>query len=295
MKAFILCAGKGERLKPFTDSLAKPAIPFLNIPMLFYPVWALKKLGIKNFLVNTHHLPKTIEDTIQQCPDRNLNFETYFESTLLGSGGPLAKAKISLKTEDHFILANGDSVFFLHHENVLQDFVKFHKENKATATIFLTQHTERTQNHGSVWVDAKNFITGFGKTKPSNMNESDPMHYVGLIIMNRDCLDWFEEKESNIFYDIFMQKLKTQKIMAYISSDVTWFETGNINDYFSAFLSVYSLLKKSSQNSAQAFIQKNYAAMLKDFFPNLRLAADAQLTLPKDTQQLLQQNRSILK
>ena len=295
MKAFILCAGKGERLKPFTDTLAKPALPFLNIPMLFYPVWALKKLGIRNFLVNTHHLPKTIEETIQNCPDRGITFETYFEPNLLGSAGPLAKAKASLNTEEHFILANGDSVFFLHHENALQDFVKFHKDSKATATIFLTQHTEKTKNHGSVWVDAKNNIRGFGKTKPNEENDSDPMHYVGLIIMNRECLGWFEEKESNIFYDIFVQKLKTHKIMGYISSDVTWFETGNINDYFEALTTMYSLLTKSSQNPGQAYIQKNFANMLKDFFITAKIAANTPLSLPKDTPDLIQQNRNILK
>lgn len=295
MKAFILCAGKGERLKPFTDSLAKPAIPFLNIPMLFYPVWALKKIGIRTFLVNTHHLPETVEDTIKSCPDRSLKFETFFESDLLGSAGPLAKAKDSLKTEEHFILANGDSVFFLHNENVLQNFVKFHKDNKATATIFLKQHTEQTKNHGSVWVDSKNHITGFGKTRPNEENDSDPMHYVGLIIMSRECLDWFEEKESNIFYDIFIKKLNSHKILGYISNDVTWFETGNIKDYFEAFTNIYSLLRKSSQNPAQAYIQKSFAAMLKDFFITAKLAADAPLTLPKNTPDLLQQNRSILK
>lgn len=287
MKAFILAAGKGERLKPFTETLAKPAIPFLNIPMLFYPVWMLKDLGIKEFHVNTHHLPKTIEQVIAICPDKNLKFKTYFEESLLGSAGPLAKARNDLKTDDDFILANGDTVCFLQNQNVLKDFVKFHKDQKSMTTIFLTPHTDKTKNHGSVWIDSNNQVRGFGKTKPENANDAQAMHYVGLIMINRECLDWFEEKESNIFYDVFVQHLNDKKIMGFVSSEISWYETGNIKDYFAALTDVFETLKTKKIDSLAAIIQ--------DFFKDKKLTDQVPQHPPSDIGQLIELNRNLLK
>lgn len=287
MKAFILAAGKGERLKPFTETLAKPAIPFLNIPMLFYPVWMLKDLGIKEFHVNTHHLPKTIEQVIAACPDQNLKFKTYFEENLLGSAGPLAKAKADLKTDETFILANGDTVCFLQNQNVLKDFVKFHKDQNATASIFLTTHTDKTKNHGSVWIDSKNLVCSVGKTKPENTDDAQPMHYVGLILMNRECLDWFEEKESNIFHDVLLKHLNDKKIMGYVSNEISWYETGNIKDYFAALTDVLQTLKTKKIASLTAMIQ--------DFFKGKKVIDQIPSQPPSDISQLVELNHNLLK
>lgn len=293
MKALVLCAGKGERLRPFTNTLAKPAIPFLNIPMLYYNLWYLRNFGIKEFIINTHHLPHTVQWAADHYPDKSIRFYIEHEPNLLGSAGPLAKNKALLGVENNFILANGDTVFFLHHEKVLQDFLKFHQDNKADATILVIRHTENTKNFGSVWIDSKNRVRGFGKS--SSANETDPMHFVGLILMSRECLQWCEEKESNIFYDVFTKHLTNKKIMAYLSSDISWYETGNINDYWSAMSQVHSLLFSKSQGSSQAFIQKNFYKMFSDFFPGSKFLDKLQKEQPKDMSELLAANKNLVK
>ena len=57
MKAMLLSAGYGNRFKPHTNKVAKPAIPFLNIPMLGYPIYYLEQIGIEKLAINTHYLP----------------------------------------------------------------------------------------------------------------------------------------------------------------------------------------------------------------------------------------------
>lgn len=294
MKAFVLCAGKGERLRPFTDHLAKPAIPFLNIPMMYYTIWTLKNLGIGDFLLNTHHLPGSIEAALQNCPDKKLHFKTYFEPALLGSGGPLAKARGEFTSEAPFLLVNGDTIFFLHNKQVLQDFYNFHVAKKAMASILLIPHTEKTKSFGSVWIDAKNQVTGFGKTPPKNGGHADPEHFIGLILMSKKCLDWFEEKESNIFYDVFTPHLNEQKIFGYVSKDITWFETGNINDYWSAMTTMHAVLTKKPATATEAFMQKNFQAMLNEFFPDAKLADRMPIEVPKNIEELLKANKDLI-
>ena len=58
MRAMILTAGLGTRLRPITDRYAKPAVPFLNVPLLCYPLELMRELGAKRLVLNTHHLPE---------------------------------------------------------------------------------------------------------------------------------------------------------------------------------------------------------------------------------------------
>ena len=59
-KALVLCAGLGTRLQPYTNKRAKPAIEFFGLPMLGYSLYPMIRMGIQQFVVNTHHLPETI-------------------------------------------------------------------------------------------------------------------------------------------------------------------------------------------------------------------------------------------
>ena len=84
----ILAAGLGTRLQPYTNKLAKPVFPFLNLPMLCYPLYYLEKSEIKNLVVNTHHLPETVkEKVLKETKDQNYNVSFSDESPdILGTG-----------------------------------------------------------------------------------------------------------------------------------------------------------------------------------------------------------------
>ena len=60
MKAFILAAGFGTRLWPLTEDRTKPAIPFLNRPLIAYCVEYLARHGIRDIIINLHHQPDSI-------------------------------------------------------------------------------------------------------------------------------------------------------------------------------------------------------------------------------------------
>ncbi len=166
------------------------------------------------------------------------------------------------------------------------------------ATILLIPHTDKTKSFGSVWIDSKNQVTGFGKTPPKDGAHDDPAHYIGLILMSKKCLDWFEEKESNIFYDVFTPHLNEKKIFGYVSKDITWFETGNITDYWSALTTMHGVLTRKPQTATEAFMQKNFQAMLNDFFPAAKLAEQMPKNIsgeiPKNIEELLAVNNNLI-
>ena len=110
MHAMIFAAGLGTRLKPHTDFSPKPCIPFLNLPLINYPIHQLLGVGIKRLVVNTHHFPTHVEHVVTAAL-RNTDVELIFsdeQPKILDSGGGLYRAKPHLD-DDSFIVANSDA------------------------------------------------------------------------------------------------------------------------------------------------------------------------------------------
>src|SRR4051812_30310051 len=106
-KGMILSAGLGTRLLPITGTLPKPLVPILNIPNVVHTLDLLKRAGIKQVVLNLHHLSKQIEEYFGDGSRWGLDVRYSFESTLLGTGGGLKKAEAFFEGEP-FVLANCD-------------------------------------------------------------------------------------------------------------------------------------------------------------------------------------------
>ena len=109
MKAFILAAGFGTRLRPLTDHIPKPMIPILNIPSLFYTFFLLKQAGITEIICNIHHHAVAIRRFIESSDLPGLAITFSEEPVILGTGGGLKKCE-KLLDDDDFILVNSDII-----------------------------------------------------------------------------------------------------------------------------------------------------------------------------------------
>ena len=89
MKALILCAGKGERLKPLTAAIPKPMIQIKNKPVLEYLIMLCKKHGIKEIAINTSYLPEKIKECFANGEKFGVKIIYSFEKELLGTAGAL--------------------------------------------------------------------------------------------------------------------------------------------------------------------------------------------------------------
>jgi MurNAc alpha-1-phosphate uridylyltransferase len=104
--AFVLAAGLGTRLRPYTDNLPKPLVPVQCRPLLDYIFDHLKDAGIKNITVNLHHKADALREFLALRSD--LTITQSYETELLETGGGIKKALSTLGTEPFFIV-NGDA------------------------------------------------------------------------------------------------------------------------------------------------------------------------------------------
>ncbi len=270
MKAMVLAAGLGTRLRPYTDQLAKPAIPFLNIPLFYYSVGLLqsaKNFSIDQFVLNAHHKPEQIR-MLAQSVGAEVSLE---KDAPLGSGGGIWQAREHFKNEKDFFVTNGDEVILPTHLELMDRMLEQHQNSGAIATILVKRDPRVGTQFGGVWANPAREVFGFGKQSPAKLSSPaclaeslEAFHYVGILILNSRLFQYFPEGESNILYDVIMQAiLKNEKVEIFID-DCRWFETGNIKDYLHA---TGEALKEFEKNPKDLFL--NY--FMNQFAPGFSL------------------------
>lgn len=138
MKALIFAAGKGTRLKPFTDHHPKALAPVNGVPLLERNIRYLQSYGINDFVINIYHFGEQITDFLA----RNDNFGARIEISdekdeLLETGGGLVFARHFLDHGEDFLIMNADILTDLN----INEFVKFHKEQKDFATLAVSDRS----------------------------------------------------------------------------------------------------------------------------------------------------------
>ncbi|MFI4937816.1 MAG: N-acetylmuramate alpha-1-phosphate uridylyltransferase MurU [Candidatus Berkiellales bacterium] len=107
MRAMILAAGRGNRLRPLTDTCPKPLIQVGGKPLIAYHIENLKKAGISKIIINVSHLAEKIQDFLGDGEKWDVAISYSFEPTMLEVGGGIFKA-LPLLGQDPFIIVNGD-------------------------------------------------------------------------------------------------------------------------------------------------------------------------------------------
>lgn len=132
MKALILAAGMGERLRPLTDVTPKPMLELGGHPLIHYPLAMLHRAGIAEVAINLHHLASVIQRGLGDGSQLGLHITYAPEPVLLGTGGPLNGLRNFLR-DDTFVIANSDTILDLD----LSAMLAFHRDRAALATIAL--------------------------------------------------------------------------------------------------------------------------------------------------------------
>jgi mannose-1-phosphate guanylyltransferase len=136
MKAMILAAGLGTRLRPLTDHRPKALVEVAGRTMLEITLSRLRSFGIRDVIINVHHLADMILEYLKANDDFGMRIEVSREEDLLDTGGGLKKAAYFFfeeptVTEEPFILHNVDVISTID----LRRMVRFHTENQALATL----------------------------------------------------------------------------------------------------------------------------------------------------------------
>jgi len=132
MKAFLLAAGLGTRLRPLTDTVPKCLVTIAGTPLLDIWLDLLAKAGVTEVLVNLHHLPQQVVDHLARRPQPT-RVRTVFEPTLLGSAGTLLHNRDFVAGEPMFLAVNADGLT----DFDLTTLVDAHRTLGAVATLAL--------------------------------------------------------------------------------------------------------------------------------------------------------------
>jgi len=155
VKAFLLAAGVGSRLRPITDVTPKCMLTVGDRPMLDIWLDALCRAGVDEVLVNLHHLPDVVSCHIaaRTAPPA---VRTFFEPDLLGSAGTLVANRRWVEGEELFLACYADNLT----DFDLRTLIDAHREHGPVATLTVF-HSERPSAGGVVELDAAGRVTGF--------------------------------------------------------------------------------------------------------------------------------------
>jgi NDP-sugar pyrophosphorylase family protein len=188
MKAMVLAAGQGTRLYPLTERTPKALVPVAGRPMIEYSLLLLKHYGIRDIIINLHHLGDQIESYLGDGKILGLQITYSEEPELLDTGGGLLKAKPFLK-DGTFIVINTDVLIDL----PLNEVIAFHQKNKASATLVVRPDPLADQ-YGSLEIDGEGRLRRFLQTRISTPPSvpTIKLMFTGVQVLEPRVFDFME-------------------------------------------------------------------------------------------------------
>jgi mannose-1-phosphate guanylyltransferase len=241
MKAMILAAGKGTRVRPITHVLPKPMIPLIRKPVMEVLVEHLKAHGVEQIMVNTSHLAPVIEEYFRDGDRFGVQMAYSFEGDLIdgqlegkavGSAGGMKKIQdFSGFFDETFVVLCGDALVDVDFSEVL----RFHRERKSIATLVLRDvPAEDVSKYGVVKTDDSGRILQF-QEKPSREAAVSTTINTGIYVFEPEI---FQYIPSGVEFDIGGQLLPElvrngQSIFG-VALPFNWLDIGSVPDYWEA-------------------------------------------------------------
>ncbi|MCB9477974.1 MAG: NDP-sugar synthase [Deltaproteobacteria bacterium] len=149
MRALVLAAGLGTRLRPLTENLPKPLMPLLGRRLIDGAFATLAAANIDDIAVNAHHQADTLHAALADGTPFGQSVRVVDEPTILGTGGAIKNLRDFLGASDLFVVLNGDTLS----RPDLAGAIERHRASGAMATLVL-KRDPRSERYGAVEVDA---------------------------------------------------------------------------------------------------------------------------------------------
>jgi mannose-1-phosphate guanylyltransferase len=218
MKAMVLAAGLGTRLRPLTYELPKPMVPVLDRPVMAHIVDLLDRHGCSDVVANLHYFPDTIRDYFG---DRLIYRE---EPELLGTAGGVRNCADFLD-DGAFLIISGDALTDID----LGAFVARHKAAGGIGTLAV-KRIENTREFGVVLHDADGRITGF-QEKPDPAEALSDLGNCGIYLFEPEIFDYFpSEPFVDWANDVFPALLANDVPFHIHEIDEYWNDVGSLEE-----------------------------------------------------------------
>jgi mannose-1-phosphate guanylyltransferase len=246
MKAMILAAGKGTRVRPLTYDLPKPMIPVLGKPVMAYLIEHLRKHGVTEIMVNVSHLHEKIEEYFGEGEQFGVqigySFEGYTKedgevvAVPIGSAGGMKKIQeFGGFFDDTTIVLCGDALIDLDLKAALAE----HRRKGAMASVITKEVPwDKVSSYGVVVTDKTGRITQF-QEKPKQEDALSNFISTGIYLFEPEVIDLIP---SGVEFDIGSQlfPLLAEKGMPFYAQGrpFNWLDIGSVSDYWEVLQNV---------------------------------------------------------
>ncbi len=224
MKAMILAAGLGTRLRPLTNVVSKPMVQMAGRPCMEHAVRLLARHGVNEIVVNLHYLPELIREHFGDGSAFGVKISYSQEDVLMGTAGGF-KLMEDFFAGENALIVSGDALTDID----LADFLKFHREHKGVATLALKQVADPTQ-YGVVMKDGERIVRF--QEKPAREEAVSMLANTGIYLFEPEI---FKEIPEGVFYDfgrqVFPQLLAADKEIYGYEMKGYWCDVGDLDTY----------------------------------------------------------------
>lgn len=227
MKAMILAAGVGSRLKPFTDTMPKAMVPVAGKPVILHIIERLIGFGVTGFVVNVHHFADILQEYLIKAVPGNISLSFSDErDKLLDTGGALKRAAGFFSEDAPFLVHNAD-IWSTIDINALSG---FHKRSGSVATLAV-KHRESSRMlafdkdcHLCGWEDkrsGKKIMVG--NTGESFVN----LAFSGVQMVSPAVFSYFPDHDCFPLVDLYLNAARHgAKVSGYVHDRDVWYDLG---------------------------------------------------------------------
>jgi NDP-sugar pyrophosphorylase family protein len=182
LKAIILCAGYGKRLKPYSDQYQKSMLPIHGKPLLEYILNGLTNVGFNDFIIVIGYKKEQIKDYFKKGKKWNMNIEYVEQRNINGTGGALIECE-NLIDNTHFFLTWGDIlVSYAVYKKVLHIFKQEHQD-----FILVTNYSHDPYRGAAVYIK-DNYCLDIVEKPPIGQSKSN-LNNCGIFIFSKEIFE----------------------------------------------------------------------------------------------------------
>lgn len=232
MKAMVMAAGLGTRLRPLTYEVPKPMVPVANLPVIELILRSLAKDGVTEVVSNLHWFPETITDRIGDGSHLGVEMTWSHEEKLLGTAGGVRNVREWFGDETFLVMA-GDALTDLDFKALYEA----HQANDGLATLAV-KRVKDTSEYGVIVTGSDGRIQGF-QEKPDPAEALSDLANCMIYALSPEIFEHFPDTEAPDFaHDIFPALLDSDIPFYVHETDAYWNDVGSPPEYLQGNLDV---------------------------------------------------------
>ncbi len=225
MKAMILAAGFGTRLRPLTNVMPKPLLPVGGTPLIVWNLLLLRRHGFHEAIINLHHLGPMIQRALGDGERFGLRLTYSHEPVILGTGGGIKQAEPHFNGEPVLVL-NGDTLFELD----LGALIAFHRERQAAATMVLRCDSDAAK-WGLVEINGKGEVVRITGRGGASTEPTQPRMFAGVHILHPRLLRALPAGKESSIIDAYVRGIQDGERIVGYDFDGYWTDVGTPDRY----------------------------------------------------------------